>query len=54
MKVTIKMYSNSWIEAMEKNLDRMEELLDDKTMIKHKDIQNNREHLNSRGKSSSE
>ena len=47
---------NSWIEAMEKNLNRMEELLDDKTMSKHKkDIQNNREHLNSlRGKSSSE
>ena len=47
---------NSWIEAMEKNLDRMEELLDDKSMSKHKkDIQNNREHLNNlRGKSSSE
>ena len=47
---------NSWIEAMEKNLDRMEDLLDDKSMIKHKnDIQNNRKHLNSlKGKSSSE
>ena len=47
---------NSWIEAMEKNLDRVEALLDDKSFKKHKeDIQNNREHLNSlRGKSSSE
>ena len=40
---------NSWIKAMEKNLD-------EKDKIKHKeDIQNNRNHLNSlKGKSSTE
>ena len=47
---------NSWIKAMEKNLTSMEENLDEKDKIKHKeDIQNNRNHLNSlKNKDSSE
>ena len=47
---------NSWIKAMEKNLTNMEENLDEKDKIKHKqDIQNNRNHLNSlKDKSSAE
>ena len=47
---------NSWIKAMETNLSNMEENLDEKDKIKHKeDIQNNRNHLNSlKGKSSTE
>ena len=47
---------NSWINAMEKNLNNMEINLDEKDKIKHKeDIQNNRNHLNSlRDKNSSE
>ena len=45
---------NSWIEAMEKNLKNMEENLNEEDRIKHqKDIQNNRDHLNSlKGKDS--
>ena len=45
---------NSWIEAMEKNLTNMEENLNEEDRIKHqKDIQNNRDHLNSlKGKDS--
>ena len=39
---------NSWIDAMETNLNKMEANLDEKDKIKHKeDIQNNRDHLNS-------
>jgi hypothetical protein len=47
---------NSWIKAMETNLDSMEANLDEKDKVKHKaDIQNNRNHLNSlKGKSSAE
>ena len=47
---------NSWISAMEKNLKKMEENLDDKDKIKFiEDIKNNRDHLNSlKGKNSSE
>ena len=47
---------NSWINAMETNLANMESNLDEKDKVKHKkDIQNNREHLNSlKGKSSAE
>tara|TARA_E500000331_G_scaffold46327_1_gene38999 strand:+ start:86 stop:373 length:288 start_codon:yes stop_codon:yes gene_type:complete len=47
---------NGWIKAMETNLASMEENLDEKDKIKHKDdIQNNRDHLNSlKGKDSSE
>ena len=47
---------NSWIEAMEKNLTNMEENLNKEDRIKHqKDIQNNRDHLNSlKGKDSSQ
>tara|TARA_B100001175_G_C19401080_1_gene586296 strand:- start:85 stop:372 length:288 start_codon:yes stop_codon:yes gene_type:complete len=47
---------NSWITAMETNLANMESNLDEKDKVKHKkDIQNNREHLNSlKGKSSAE
>ena len=47
---------NSWIEAMEKNLTNMEENLNEEDRIKHqKDIQNNRDHLNSlKGKDSSQ
>ncbi len=47
---------NSWIKAMEKNLNNLEAKLDDKNREKHKDdIQNNRNHLNSmKGKNSSE
>ncbi len=47
---------NSWIKAMETNLSTMEENLDEKDKIKHKeDIQNNRNHLNSlKGKNSTE
>ena len=45
---------NSWIEAMEKNLKNMEQNLNEEDRIKHqKDIQNNRDHLNSlKGKDS--
>ena len=45
---------NSWIEAMEKNLTNLEENLNKEDRIKHqKDIQNNRDHLNSlKGKDS--
>ena len=47
---------NSWIKAMETNLASMEDNLDEKDKIKHKeDIQNNRNHLNSlKNKDSSE
>ena len=47
---------NNWIKAMETNLTSMEANLNDKDKIKHqKDIQSNREHLNSlKGKNSSE
>ena len=47
---------NKWINAMELNLSNMEENLDEKDKIKHKDdIQNNRDHLNNlKDKSSSE
>ena len=47
---------NSWISAMETNLNNMESNLDEKDKIKYKeDIQNNRDHLNSmKEKNSSE
>ena len=47
---------NSWIDAMETNLNKMEANLEEKDKIKLKDdIQSNRDHLNSlRGKNSSE
>ena len=47
---------NNWIKAMEMNLINMEENLDEKDKIKHKeDIQNNKSHLNSlKDKNSSE
>ena len=47
---------NNWINAMEINLKNMEANLGEKDKIKHiKDIQNNRNHLNSlKGKTSSE
>ena len=47
---------NSWIDAMETNLTKMEANLEEKDKIKYKDnIQNNRDHLNSmKGKNSSE
>ena len=47
---------NSWINAMELNLDNIEKNLDEKSIIKHRDdIQNNRDHLKSlKGKNSSE
>jgi len=47
---------NNWIKAMETNLLKLEENLDEKDKIKYKeDIQNNRNHLNSlKGKSSTE
>ena len=47
---------NSWIKAMETNLSTMEENLDEKDKIKHKeDIQSNRNHLKGlKGKSSAE
>ena len=47
---------NSWIEAMETNLKNMEANLADNNKVKHqKDIQNNRNHLNSlKSKDSSE
>ena len=47
---------NSWIEAMETNLKNMEANLADNDKVKHqKDIQNNRNHLNSlKSKDSSE
>ena len=47
---------NSWINAMEMNLNNMEVNLDEKDKIIHKeDIQNNRNHLNSlKDKNSSE
>ena len=47
---------NSWINAMETNLNKMEANLEEKDKIKHKeDILSNRDHLNSlKGKNSSE
>ena len=47
---------NSWINAMELNLDNIEKNLDEKSINKHKDdIQNNRDHLKSlKGQNSSE
>ena len=47
---------NSWISAMETNLNNMESNLDEKDKIKYKeDIKNNRDHLNSmKEKNSSE
>ena len=47
---------NSWIKAMEKNLDNIEANLDETDKEKHKnDIKNNRDHLNSlKGKNSTE
>ena len=47
---------NSWINAMELNLDNIEKNLDEKSINKHKDdIRNNRDHLKSlKGKNSSE
>ena len=47
---------NSWINAMELNLDNIEKNLDENSINKHKDdIQNNRNHLKSlKGKNSSE
>ena len=47
---------NSWINAMETNLTKMEANLEEKDKIKHKDdIQSNRNHLNSlKNKTSSE
>ncbi len=47
---------NSWIDAMETNLNKMETNLEEKNKIKYKDdIQSNRDHLNSlKGKNSSE
>ena len=47
---------NSWINAMETNLIKMEQNLNDQDKIKYKeDIQNNRNHLKSlKGKDSSE
>ena len=47
---------NNWIKAMETNLNKMEENLDEKNKIKHKeDIKNNRNHLDSlKGRSSTE
>ena len=39
---------NSWINAMEKNLNNMEAKLDEADKIKHQEnINNNRDHLNS-------
>ena len=39
---------NSWIDAMEKNLDNMESNLDNADRLKFEDdIRNNRDHLNS-------
>ena len=47
---------NNWINAMEKNLGDLEANLNENDKIKHKkNIQNNRDHLNSlKGKNSSE
>ena len=47
---------NTWIKAMESNLDNMEANLDEVDKIKHKqDLKNNRDHLNSlKSKNSSE
>ena len=47
---------NSWIDAMETNLTKMEANLEEKDKIKHKDdIQSNRNHLdNLKNKTSSE
>ena len=47
---------NSWIDAMEKNLDNMESNLDNADRLKFEDdIRNNRDHLNSlKNKNSSE
>ena len=47
---------NSWIDAMETNLTKMEANLEEKDKIKYKDdIQSNRDHLNSlKEKNSSE
>ena len=45
---------NSWINAMETNLNNMELNLNEKDKIKYKkDIQNNRDHLNSLKKKNS-
>ena len=45
---------NSWINAMETNLTKMEANLEEKDKIKHKDdIQSNRDHLNSLKKKNS-
>ena len=45
---------NSWISAMETNLNNMESNLDEKDKIKYKeDIKNNRDHLNSMKKKNS-
>ena len=47
---------NSWIKAMEKNLENIEANLDETDKEKHEnDIKNNRDHLNSlKGKNSTE
>ena len=47
---------NSWIKAMEKNLENMEANLEVQDKLKYKtDIQNNKDHLNSlKAKNSSE
>ena len=47
---------NSWIDAMETNLTKMEANLEEKDKIKHKDdVENNTDHLNSmKGKNSTE
>ena len=47
---------NSWIQAMEKNLENIEAKLDGEEKKKHQvDIQNNKDHLDSlKGKNSSE
>tara|TARA_Y100000591_G_scaffold295590_1_gene285079 strand:+ start:759 stop:1046 length:288 start_codon:yes stop_codon:yes gene_type:complete len=47
---------NSWINAMENNLDNIESNLDEEDKVKHEeDIKNNRAHLNKlKGKNSSE
>ena len=47
---------NTWIDAMEKNLSKLEANLNEKDKLEHsEDIQNNRNHLNSlKGKSSLE
>ena len=45
---------NNWIKAMEMNLENMENNLDEKDKIKHKDdIKSNKDHLNSLKKKNS-